>query len=151
MKLIPLTQGMFAMVDDDDYEELIKFKWYYANGYACRKLSRKLGHITILMHLELLGASSFAKQGDHKNGNPLDNRRNNLRPATKPQQSFNKKLRSDNSTGFKGVSIDKGRFRARIHINKKEILIGYYDTAEKAYEAYCEAAKKYHGDFARLK
>ena len=90
---------------------------------------------------------------DHINGNGLDNRRCNLRLATIIQNNFNKRISSLNTSGYKGVywRPDKKKWAAEIRANGKRLRLGYFDSAEYAYDAYCEAAKEMHGEFARLK
>lgn len=91
-------------------------------------------------------------QVDHINGNRSDNRLSNLRIANHAQNCQNSKLRKDNQSGIKGVSYrkDRNKWRARIRKDGKQILIGEFKTAEQAQVAYCEAAKKYFGEFARI-
>jgi hypothetical protein len=86
---------------------------------------------------------------DHINRDKADNSIHNLREASKVQNSYNTSIRSDNSTGYKGVSIDKrsNRYRAYININGKQKSLGYYSTAEEAALAYNTAAEKYFGEF----
>lgn len=88
---------------------------------------------------------------DHINGNQMDNRWCNLRQASRFQNAKNVKLRSDNVTGFKGVSWHKraNKFYARIAHNGKQIYIGLFLTAEDANRAYREKAKELFGDFCR--
>jgi HNH endonuclease/AP2 domain len=90
------------------------------------------------------------EQVDHIDGNTLNNRRDNLRVCTGRQNRFNQKRRSDNQTGFKGVSKTNSRYKAAIMVNQKSIYLGTFDTAPLAHEAYCEAALKYFGEFARF-
>ncbi len=86
---------------------------------------------------------------DHINGNKTDNRIENLRPATHAENMRNRKAYKNNKLGLKGVSQDsKNSFNATIHVDGKPINLGNYDTPEKAYAAYCQAAKLYHGKFA---
>lgn len=89
---------------------------------------------------------------DHINGNSLDNRRCNLRIATDAENCQNQKRSAKNTSGYKGVRyIDyKRKWVARINANRKHFFLGYFDTAEEAYEAYCKAAIKYHKEFARF-
>jgi hypothetical protein len=88
---------------------------------------------------------------DHIDGNPLNNRISNLRPATDFQNTWNQRRRTNNGSGFKGVSFFKPRrtWRARITHYGKEICLGYYNTPEVAHAAYAKAADKYFGKFAR--
>ena len=89
---------------------------------------------------------------DHINGDTLDNRKCNLRICTQADNIKNRKKDIDNSSGYKGVNWSKSnkKYLARICVNKKIIYLGYHATAELAYSAYCEASKKYHGEYGRL-
>lgn len=89
---------------------------------------------------------------DHVDTNPLNNRRENLRLATPTQNNANQNRRRDNTSGFKGVSYSKNakKWMATIQIKGQRKHIGYFATAEQAYEAYCKVAKEYFGEFARL-
>jgi len=87
---------------------------------------------------------------DHKDNNPLNNTRENLRLATASQNSINRATNHNNKSGFRGVTPTKnGRFTASIGLNQKKYMLGTFDTAEEAYEAYCKAAKELHGEWAR--
>jgi lambda repressor-like predicted transcriptional regulator len=90
---------------------------------------------------------------DHINGNRLDNRRENLRICTQHENNRNIWKPDQNRSGYKGVSFDarRSQWRARIKDqNGKEKWLGYFDTPEVAYGAYCAAAKECHGEFANL-
>jgi hypothetical protein len=91
---------------------------------------------------------------DHKNGNGLDNRKCNLRSCSRLENNLNRAKRSDNTTGFKGVIIDKRKtgekFLSRICMDGNTFLLGYFKTAIEAAKSYNEAAIKFHGEFARL-
>lgn len=91
------------------------------------------------------------KDVDHKNCVPYDNRILNLREATDSQNASNKHLYRNNTSGLKGASwhAPNGKWAGKIRINKKLIHLGYFESVEAAHAAYCEAAKKYHGEFAR--
>ncbi len=157
---ILLTQGYVALVDPED-AELLNFKWNplktKTNVYANR-LTKSSGTITHhLMHViifeRVIGRSLC--QGelvDHIDGNGLNNMKINLRLATYSQNGMNSKLRKDSKSGFKGVSWDqnKQKWAARISINKKQLRLGYFETAQEAYAIYCAAAKQQYGEFARL-
>lgn len=165
MKQIPLTQGAFALVDDADYEELSKYKWslfksvekhsklrirlYAQRGVLISKGKTKL----ILMHRQLTNAATGVLV-DHENHNGLDNQRENLRTATPTQNSRNQRKRlSPTSSKFKGVSSNPQTippWRARICVNKKQIMLGYFDSEESAAHAYDVAALLHFGDFAHI-
>lgn len=88
---------------------------------------------------------------DHKNGNPSDNRIENLRLSNVITNGYNSKKQINNKTGYKGVSLtQENNYRADIQAGGKHIYLGRYDTPQDAYAAYCDAAIKYHGSFARV-
>ena len=152
-KEITLSNGMCALVDDEDFEELSSFSWYMSSyGYAARRPLKNGKLQMIMMHRQILGLGKEDRQifTDHVNGNRLDNRRSNLRTCTQAQNNRNRPRQVNNTTGYKGVSkASATTFRAQIKVNGKKIRIGTYKTAEEAYRAYCDAAKKYHGEFYR--
>lgn len=87
---------------------------------------------------------------DHINGDKVDNKFCNLREAHGSQNHYNKTM-SNNTSGYKGVFFcnQKKKWLARIQANKKQIHLGTFKTPEDAHSAYCIAADKYHGGFAR--
>ncbi len=89
---------------------------------------------------------------DHKNGKRADDRWDNIRLATASQNAVNHKKRVTNSSGYKGVYQNKTykRFYAQITIQGYQVFLGSRKTAEEAYALYVEAAKKHHGEFARV-
>jgi len=88
---------------------------------------------------------------DHRDGDPGNNRIDNLRPATRAQNAANRGINKNNRTGFTGVSFIKarGKFQASIGINGKNVNLGMFDTAEDAAEARRKAAAETYGEFAR--
>ena len=88
---------------------------------------------------------------DHVNLDKADNRINNLRVATRSQNHANRRAYKSGRSGFKGASYHKrvGRWQAQIQKDKKLHCLGYFGTAEEAHAAYCEAAERLHGEFAR--
>lgn len=152
MKRIPLTQGYFAIVDDEDYERLNEYKWCYCKGYAFRRAPAVNGkRAGVWMHREVLGLhADNPMRGDHRFGNTLDNRRAKLRPATNAQNTRNTRRSTKNTTGFKGVSFrgDTGRWKATIETNGLTHHLGYHATPEAAHAAYCVAANKLFHEFA---
>jgi len=149
MKRIPLTHGYFALVDDDDYEELSKHKWHYHEGYACRNSDLINGRRkTLRMHREII----HAPQGigtDHIDGNKLNNQKSNLRTATQSQNNANTSARN-NTSKYKGVSIRNNHWRSQIRFNGKTKSLGTYRTEEEAAKAYDVKAKELFGEYARL-
>lgn len=88
---------------------------------------------------------------DHINGDPLDNRKENLRVCTRSQNMCNTKINSNNKSGVKGVYWSKDRLKwcVQISIDNKTIPLGRFDNFEEAVKTRLEAEEKYHGEFAR--
>lgn len=123
--------------------------WYVSKkGYVSRTCHRLDGsHYTQGLHNFILNEPYV----DHANGNPLDNRRENLRIATHQQNTWNRRMSRNNTSGFKGViSVHTGRFTAQIGKDSKVYHLGTYDTAEDAAMAYDDAAVEMFGEFAAL-
>lgn len=155
MKRIPLTQGKFALVDDEDFERLNKVKWYCSkNGYAVRSAKKPNSEWTVLrMVHEIIGKPPRGFLVDHIDGNKLNNRKSNLRFCTPSQNLMNKGKPESNTSGYKGVSWDKvnKKWKAEIKVNGKSKTLGRFLTPKIAYKIYCEACIYYHKEFARLK
>jgi hypothetical protein len=149
MKEIPLTQGKVALVDDDMLKELAKYKWHFACGYARRTV--KGNHIKIHMHRVIMNTPQ-GFDTDHINGNKLDNRKINLRICSRSENNKNVGKRKNNTSGYKGVYWDKNRnqWSSCIKVFSKTVQLGCFKEKEEAYKAYCEAAKKYHGEFSNV-
>lgn len=143
MKLIPLTQGKFAMVDDEDFEMLSAFKWYAYKKkkdhtfYAMRK-SRAYGpkQKTIYMHRFLLGIIEIPIVADHKNGDGLDNQRKNLRLCSDSQNQMNRRKMMKGSSAFKGVTANGKSWQAQIKFNGRYVYLGCFKTEREAALAY---------------
>jgi hypothetical protein len=154
---IPLTQGKFAIVDPEDYDRLAKHKWqasrFPRSDYATRFVTigyRRQKHIQMHRVIMNVRPGQFI---DHINHNGLDNRKTNLRLATRAQNSWNKrKQRGNHSSKFKGVSwfIREKNWQARIQSNGTKFFLGSFKKEIDAAKAYDNAAKKYYGDFASL-
>lgn len=156
MKKIPLSQGKYAIVDDEDFEYLNQWKWYYNKGYACRNVNKGLINgtkkiIVEAMHRRILGIQD-SREIDHIDCDKLNNQRSNLRYCSSQENKWNRPRFKNNTSGYKGVFWHKrvNKFMAAICINYKLKHIGYFDTAEEAAIAYKKEAEKNHGDFFRL-
>lgn len=110
--------------------------------------NRKTTSKAVLLHRDLLGNPKGIV--DHINGDGLDCRRSNLRLASASESAANVKLRSDNSTGFKGVSPHRKKWSARIQWRGKRYELGDFSSCEEAVRAYDKAARELHGEFAVL-
>lgn len=154
-KEIPLTQGKVALVDAEDFEYLNQWKWcaYYSGytWYAMKKIRIAKKEKDLKMH-RLIVNPPDNMEVDHINGSGLDNRKENLRICTHSQNHMNSRRQSNNTSGYKGVCFYKRvkKWIAYIKYNKKRVHLGYFNAREDAALAYNEAARKYHGEFARL-
>jgi len=157
MKKIPLNgkhgKGKFTLVDDEDYEELMKYKWYLSTlGYPVKhKMESGVYKITLLHRLIM-----NAKKGlviDHINHNTLDNQKINLRECTHAQNMQNK-ISITGVSKFKGAYFNKDRKSKKwwsyIRYNNKKIFLGTFKTELEAAKAYNAKALELFGQFAHL-
>jgi hypothetical protein len=151
---VTLTQGRVALVDRADLETIAAHRWYAGRDrrtfYAQRIIHLHDGsRTTIRMHRFLM---PDAEEVDHVNGDGLDNRRANLRVASRSDNKRNERKRLDNTSGFKGVHWDSGhmRWRAKIMVDGKNIRLGRFHLLEEAARAYDAAARVHFGTFAAL-
>lgn len=149
---VPLSRGLVALVDDADYDRVVgEGKWHARASlhthYARRNVwVTRERCVTILMHAFITGWSLV----DHINGDGLDNRRANMRPATPAQNQQNARGRSDNASGLKGVRrLPSGRWAAHIKAHGRRYHLGVFDTSLEAAMAYDVAAVEHFGAFAR--
>jgi hypothetical protein len=151
--------GRVALVDGEDYDLVMQYKWHVyeqkqstssgtVGPYAIANTIVEGRRTTVKMHVLIMGCPYI----DHANGNGLDNRRENLRPATHVQNSRNTVAHKNGLSRYKGVGFHSlnGRWRARIKVGAKHISLGVYASEEEAARAYDAAARKYFGEFAFL-
>jgi hypothetical protein len=153
-KGIPLTQGYVALVDDEDYEELSKYKWHvwkrYSNSrpYAVRHHTKQDGtHTTVKMHRQVTGAPPDAEV-DHRNHDTLDNRRSNLRLVTHTQNQQNRRGASSHSkSGIRNVYYypEQGLYRVQVRRDRIVYSFGTYQTVEEATKVAESARKELFG------
>jgi hypothetical protein len=158
-KLIPVGRSKNAIVDDEDYDVLSKYKWAHykkknSEGYAKRHIYANGKRTTMLMHRELI----LAKNGDivdHVDMNGLNNTKANLRICNNGQNAHNSKIYSTNTSGYKGVTYNRDRKGERKYIvayisyNDSLLYLGRYKTEQLAAVAYDEKAVELFGEFAR--
>lgn len=154
---VSLTCGRWALIDEADYELVSGFTWWFnpvptkdnpSNGYAraCVRVDGKTKRM--YMHSLLTGLKGV----DHRDRNPLNNRRANLRSCTQSQNLCNRPLPEANKSGFRGVSWYKrdACWRATVKVSRRQIHLGYFVDLAEAARAYDRAAIAHHGEFAVL-
>lgn len=142
----PMGKGKFALVDDEDYEEMNKYIWCTeAMGYA--KTNKKVDgkYVMVRMHREIMKATNLGREAivDHINHNKLDNRKENLRICTNRENIFN--YCKKRKTRYQGLTKKKDKWIAKV-----TVYVGSYDTQELAAIAYNKRAKEILGDKATL-
>lgn len=149
MKSIPLTQGKFAIVDEDNFDILSKYKWHYDNhtGYARASVNGKW----CFLHRFVMNAQK-GQIIDHVDCVKLNCQKINLRFCTRSQNESNKKTPPSNTSGYRGVSWnkEKQKYDAQIKIGGKHKHLGRFNKSIDAAREYNKAAVTYFGDFARL-
>jgi len=144
-------QPLTWLMDIEDLPLLDKYKWGKNHeGYISRH-ARNSNPRTIFLHRVVMNAPG-GTEVDHRDGNKLDIRKQNLRLCTCAKNSLNKGARGNNTSGYKGVSWHPttGKWRALIAVNRRQISLGLYYDKKDAARAYNAAALKYHGEFAKL-
>lgn len=134
------------LIDLDDVDLIKQYHWCSTSSYVITKYNGE----TIHMHRLIMGLEDKSLMVDHINRDTNDNRKSNLRIATPQQNAMNKSIQPNNTSGVPGVSFrkDRGKWRAFITVNKKQISLGMFEDKEDAIRARKEAEKKYFGEFA---
>lgn len=152
-RLIELTRGYSAIVDDADYDAVARRRWHALVGkhtvYAATNTKRpEGGYRSVRLHTFLTGWPLV----DHIDGNGLNNQRGNLRAATATENNRNARKHAAAYSQYKGVSWCKreGRWFAQIQHQRKHRHLGYHPTEVDAARAYDAAARELFGPFARL-
>ena len=151
-----LPSGEILEVDQEDAYLLSEHSWHLlwstrdGKRHKIKAVRTKINGKDVKLHRLIMNANCD-QQVDHRDGNPLNNHRSNLRFCTNAENSRNRGIYTNNKIGFKGIyRRPSGRYWAKIGFNYKTISLGLYDSAELAHEAYKAAAIKYHGEFARF-
>jgi len=155
-KLIPLTQGYFALVDAEDFERVSRFKWHlYRNKndlkLAVRDIKVKGGRTMQRLYRVVMNVKSRDRI-DFINKNGLDNRKSNLRICSPSQSSMKRRKQKGTSSIYKGVTCrkDSKKWYAQIEKDNKNNHLGSFHNEEEAAIAYNKAATAMFGEFARL-
>jgi HNH endonuclease len=159
IRYIPLTHGLYATVDAEDYEKLSQYKWhaqcdegrrtvYAARNTSYREHGRRHNRI-VLMHREIMKTPK-GMVVDHINGNGANNRRCNMRNCTQFQNTHNNRPRKDGKSRFIGVDPHRDKWRARVCYKGRKHHIGLFTDEVEAARARDRKAVELFGEFARL-
>ena len=145
------TNGYAILVSKEDYPILSKYKWSVRLDGNRKYAHTIVGGKVKQMHRIIIGDSCSGLDVDHKDGNGLNNTRENLRVATRSENMCNMGIPKNNKSGYKGVHWSElhKKWHARITKNGKLMHIGFFDDIIQAAKAYNAAAKHFHGEFAR--
>lgn len=154
--LVKIDERVSFLIDEEDFKKIQGYNWNYELHWRSKKpyIFYKIKGKRFWLHRHILGLPSGKHfQVDHKNGDPTDNRKCNLRYCERGAlNAINRPKQSNNTSGYKGVFYrkDSGKWRAAIRVNQKLIHLGQFDNKEDAARCYNENALKYFGEFAYL-
>lgn len=144
---IPLSRGLEAVIDAEDAHLVANRNWCALKSKRTFYAVNSMGGKMIYLHRMIMPGYP---EIDHRDGDGLNCRKHNLRPAEHAQNSKNKRISTRNTSGFKGVFRHKqGRWQASIQVDYRTIYLGLHDTPEAAHAAYAEASARLHGEFGR--
>ena len=147
MREIQLSRGNVAIVDNEDYEWLNRWKWYYSAGYIIRPEN----NTTIYMHRLVMGMLPGLMECDHINGNRADNRKSNLRICNRNQNTWNSPSHVNSTSKCRGVHCaSNGKWHVKIQKDGKRYWCGQYSTEEEAIKVRNKKALELYGEYARL-
>lgn len=149
---VVLSCGHVAFVDEEDFDRVNEFSWHSVliggNHYARRYVNGEQKNQ--YLHHFVMGVAD-GRIVDHKNGDGMDNRKENLRFATHSQNMRNQRTPKNNRSGVKGVHFDRqtGKWRASLSVDRKFVCLGRHETIEEAESAVRVGRQQHHGEFAR--
>ena len=147
MQKIKLTQGKFALVDNDMFDCLNQFNWYCnAQGYAVREQSLGNNKSRIIRMHRLINQTPNEMDTDHIDRDRLNNQKVNLRTVTHQQNMFNLTLAKNNKSGIRGIGwhTESKKWRAYIQIKRKSIHLGLFFNLKDAIKVRQQAEQIYH-------
>jgi hypothetical protein len=144
MQYVKLTKGEFAIVDNEDFDNINQYKWYFCKGYAVRDIGGRKNRKTIYMH-RLINGTPEKMETDHINRNKLDNRKCNLRSVDKMLNSINRGKNKNNKSGFKNIYFEKcsGKWRLELTVKNKNYRLGRFLNIKDAVNAQQRYEKMY--------
>lgn len=151
MKIIKLSNDMELLIDNEDYELIKEYNWYFSDRYVKANLLKNNKYTTITISRIIMKVNNL-QVVDHINGNTLDNQKCNLRICSLKENARNKRKLKLKTSKYKGVHWSKNtnKWRATIQINGKNKHLGLFKNEKEAANTYNNAAIKYYGEFACL-
>jgi hypothetical protein len=134
-----------VIIDREDISKVSKYQWNVSSIGRVSGCDLKDSSKRVLLHNVIMGM----KYLDHKDNNPRNNQKSNLRKCTHSQNMCNRRVQTNNQLGVKGIRFRNGQYQARITCQGKGICLGSFETLMQAIKAYNTAAKKYHGNFMK--